>query len=603
MNVLSDGFSVLLDHWRLISGILLLLLFGQILTRFALKKILGDRLAPDEYFSLGSVGWMVPVLALSMLWFLLRPFQSLRFDVLIATVTILLLAFLFFPRSKKEAASESKSALLFLLLLFGIFMFFRLVFVSQAILPLYFDSAQHYMIIRDLIGSLETTNMAASLDLLTTNYYHKGFHLLVLFTTSITGAEIKDTMLVLGQIILAVIPLSLFFIIKHETRSNSAGLFAMFLAAFGWYMPAHVLDWGKYPALTSLALIQFVLSMAYLLVRYMDALSLRRYWGLIAILAVGSLASIFAHTRSLVIFGIVLIAWVIATWWRRLPHGPQLLALCLVILGIILEIIFIQTHDVLYLLFDPYSLKSWLITLSVLFLFVFALRAHPQLTFSAVVAIFLLVGSLFVPVIVPRFGELTLLDRPFVEMLLFLPLSLIGGLGLAGLEGYLLTSHIKLSISPTILSKYVSVLFIGFVLINAIRQYDLYPSDCCKIVGTDDLVAMDWMDEHLPPDARILISAVELRVLASDSFQGYVGGDAGIWITPLTDRLTIPVLNYSDFGQQTTLNTLCDMNIDYLYIGEIGETFDDSQISIHPDWYKSLLSMPKAKVYQVIGCN
>src|SRR5688500_14703164 len=116
MNVLSDGFSVLLDHWRLISGILLFLLFGQILTRFALKKILGDRLAPDEYFSLGSVGWMVPVLALSMLWFLLRPFQSLRFDVLIATVTILLLAFLFFPRSKKEAASESKSALLVLLL-------------------------------------------------------------------------------------------------------------------------------------------------------------------------------------------------------------------------------------------------------------------------------------------------------------------------------------------------------------------------------------------------------------------------------------------------------------------------------------------------------
>jgi hypothetical protein len=603
MNILSDGFSVLLDHWRLIAGILSLILFGQILTWFALRKIVGERLTPDEYFSLGSAGWIVTMIALSTLWFLLRPLQSFRLDVLIATVTILLLAFWLFPRSKKESAHESKSALLVLLLLFGIFIFLRLVFVSQAILPLYFDSAQHYMIIRDLMGSLETANMATSLNLLTTNYYHKGFHLLVLFTTSITGAEIKDTMLVLGQIILAVIPLSLFFIIKYETRSNSAGLFTVLLAAFGWYMPAHVLDWGKYPALTSLVLIQFVLSMAYLLVRYTDALSLRSYWGLIAILAAGFLASVFAHSRSLAIFGIVLIAWVIATWWRRLPRIPQLLALCLVVLGIIWEIIFIQTHDVLYLLFDPYGLKSWLITLSVLFLLVFALRAYPQLTLSAVVAIFLLVGSIFVPVIVPRFGELTLLDRPFVEMILYLPLSIIGGLGLAGLEGYLLNSQIKLSISETTLSKYVSVLFIGFVLINAILQYDLYPSACCKIVGLDDLVAMDWMSKHLPPDARILISAVELRVLASDSFQGYVGGDAGIWITPLTDRATIPLLYYSDFGQQTTLNTICDMNADYLYIGEIGQTFDDAQIGIHPEWYKSLLSMPKAKVYQVVGCQ
>ena len=603
MNILSDGFSVLLDHWRLIAGILSLILFGQILTWFALRKIVGERLSPDEYFSLGSAGWIVTMMALSTLWFLLRPLQSFRFDVLIATITILLLAFWLFPRSQKESAHESKLALLVLLLLFGIFIFLRLVFVSQAILPLYFDSAQHYMIIRDLMGGLEAANMTASLNLLTTNYYHKGFHLLALFTTSITDAEIKDTMLVQGQIILAVIPLSLFFIIKHETRSNSAGLFAMLLAAFGWYMPAHVLDWGKYPALTSLVLIQFVLSMAYLLFRYRDTLSPRKHWGLIVILTSGFLASVFAHSRSLVIFGIALMAWVIATWWRRLPRVPQFLALCLVILGIIWEIIFIQTHNVLYLLFDPYGLKSWLITLSVLFLFVFALRAYPQFTLSAVVTIFLLVGSLFIPVIVPRFGELTLLDRPFVEMILFLPLSIIGGLGLAGLEGYLLNSKIKLSISPTIINKYISVLFMGFVLINAILQYDLYPSACCKIVGPDDLAAMDWMDKHLPPDARILISAVELRVLASDSFQGYVGGDAGIWITPLTDRPTIPFLNYSDFGQQITLNTLCDMNADYLYIGEIGQTFDDAQISIHPEWYKSLLSMPKAQVYQVIGCN
>ncbi|HKY52872.1 MAG TPA: hypothetical protein VJM08_01145 [Anaerolineales bacterium] len=482
-------------------------------------------------------------------------------------------------------------------------MILRLVFVSQAILPLYFDSAQHYMIIKSLMGNLETTSGAASFDLLIKNYYHQGFHLLALFIISITRADITDTMLLLGQIILAAIPLPVFFLIRHETKSNSAGLFAAFLAAFGWYMPAHVLDWGKYPALTSLMLIQFVLGMAYLFVRYRDTLSSRGYWGLIAILTMGFLTSVFAHSRSLVIFGIVLIACASATGWRRLPRVLQWVAFCLVIAGIVWEIISIQAHEVLYLLFDPYGLKSWPVTLSVLFLLVFAQRAYPQLTFSAVVAIFLLVSSLFVPVVVPRFGELTLLDRPFVEMILYLPLSIMGGLGLAGLEDYLLHSQLKWKISPILISKYVSLLFIGIIVIHAMFRYDLYPSNCCKIVGSDDILAIDWMDKNLPLEARILISAVELRVLASDSFQGYVGGDAGIWITPLTDRPTIPLLNTSDFSQQVTLTALCDMKVNYLYIGELGQTFDNSQIIVHPEWYKSLLSMPKTKVYEVVGCN
>jgi len=367
-------------------------------------------------------------------------------------------------------------------------------------------------------------------------------------------------------------------------------------------MPAHVLDWGKYPALMSLGLVQFVLSTAYLFTQYKDTLSRRKYRGMIAIFVTGILASVFAHSRSIVVLGIVLIAWITGTWWRKLPAIFQSVALSIVIITIISEYIFIQGQDVLTLAFDPYMNKGFVITSIVLLLFIFAFRAYPQLAFTILLSIFLLLVSLFVPVTVPGFGNLTLLDRPYVEMILFLPLSLIGGLGLAGLEGYLLRSQIKLNMSPLLLSKYVGVVLIGLVLINVL-QYEFYPSACCKIVGADDLVAIDWMDKNLPTDARVLISAVELRVLASDAFQGYVGGDAGIWVTPLTDRLTIPILSHSDFSQQTTLNSVCEMKASHLYIGEMGQTFDDSQISIHPEWYKVLLSMPKVRVYELVGCN
>src|SRR5690606_32123855 len=113
-------------------------------------------------------------------------------------------------------------------------------------IPQYFDSAQHYLITRTLL------NTSGPLLPPSTGNYHIGFHLLLAFVTSTLRAQIIDTLLILGQIILAIIPLSIFFLVKGETRSNAAGIFAVMLAMLGWYMPAYAVNWGKYPALASL---------------------------------------------------------------------------------------------------------------------------------------------------------------------------------------------------------------------------------------------------------------------------------------------------------------------------------------------------------------
>ena len=411
-------------------------------------------------------------------------------------------------------------------------------------------------------------------------------------------------MLILGQMILAVIPLSVFFLIRHETQSSRAGIFAILLAAFGWYMPAHAVDWGKYPALTSLALTTFAVSLAYLSIQYRKTLSHGKYLCLNGILLLAIAISGLTHSRSLVIFGIVLPAWIIATLWQKLPKLPQLIFFSAVILGIIVEMIFIRAKAVFGPLFDPYINKGLLITGIVLFLSVFAQWAFPRPAFSLILVIFLLFGSLFIPVQgIPGYIDLTLLDRPFIEMILFLPLSLLGGLGLTGLERILQTTQARLGNITFLWSKYIGVFFVAVLLINALFKYEVYPSGCCSIVGRDDLVALDWMDKNLPADARILTSSSELRVLATDSFQGSAGADAGTWINPLTSRATLPLPYFSDFSQQTTLDTLCNMQVNYIYVGEAGLTFDDTKIAPHPDWYKALLSMPKVKVYQVIGCR
>ena len=604
MKVLLDSLSFLDDNWRLVFVILLIILSGQMLIWFAIKKILGEELTPDEYFSLGIGGWMVPASLVSLLWFLwgmtwARPSGALTIFIIVAIPTLIL-----FFQSGKETLPSSKAILIVLFAVFGICLFLRLAFVSEALLPPYSDSAQHYTIIKDLMGNPEASNATRSFKWPTTSYYHLGFHFLAAFITSVTHTEITKVMLVLGQMLVAVIPLSIFFIPRYATKSNSAGILAVLLAAFGWYMPAYAVNWGKYPALASLILIQFVLSLAYLAVQSRESFSKRKAWALYALLISAILISGFVHSRSLIVIGIAVLAWIVANWWRKLARLPRALVFFLLITGIVIEIIYIQAQGMLHLLFDPYGAKGLLVTLLILFLSIFAQRSYPQLTFATILGIFLVICAIFIPMLpfIPGYFNLTLLDRPFVEMILYLPLSLLGGLGLAGLEKYLQFTQGRLGNFHFSWSKYASVLCIGLVLINALSQYELYPSVCCAIAGPDDLVAIDWMDKNLPADARILVSTVDLIVLASGTAQGYLSGDAGAWITPLTDRVTIPRPYDSNFNQREVLDNLCKMDIQYIYVGEIGQTFNASQLMAHPDWYKSLLSMPKAGVYQIVGC-
>ena len=566
-----------------------MLLISQSVLWLALQTMCGSRLTFDEYYSLSLASWILPLLLASVLWFAFGAVPA------VILLVIMVLALLFI--TKREAASSSKSVFLLLPVLFGLFVLLRLAFVSKAIIPLYFDSAQHYLTIKNLLGGFDAAATSSAWP--TPSYYHIGFHLLAGWITSVLRADIIPIMLIVGQMIVVTIPFSVFFVAKHETQSNSAGLFAMLLAGFGWYMPAYTVNWGKYPALTSLPLIAFALSLGYLFFRYKSVLSPGRSAGLFTLLFASVIVTGFVHSRSLIVFGIVLLTWLLLLGWHRLPRLLRVILFSAVLLGILLEINVIQTKDVLGPLFDPYWDRGVFITSVVLFLSIFAQRAYPRLTFASILAVFFLLGAMFIPITVPGYGDLTLLDRPFVEMILYLPLSFLGGLGLAGLEQALQ----PLSAKWQVVRWGMGGVFLGLLVVNALLNYTLYPSDCCNIVSRDDLVAIDWVNEHLPSEARILISSTELRVLASDSFQGSVNGDAGAWITPLTDRATVPLPYHTDFSQHTVLNTVCQLQADYIYIGGNGTAFNNDQIEPFPNWYKILLSMPETKVYQVIGCE
>ena len=601
VNVLTDSFSVLVQQWQIVLGIVLMVLLSQTLTWSALRMIFRERLTAADYFSLSSAGWILPLSLAAGLWLAWGNLQestvsTLPLLFLLAIFTIVLLF-----RSRKKPAQGSNIILWILILLFSVFLFLRFAFVSKVILPLYFDSAQHYLIIKNLLRSL-TSDEGALIGWPTGGYYHIGFHLLTAFTSSTLRTDITDTILILGQVIVAAIPLSLFPIISHETHSHRGALFAVLLATVGWYMPAYAVNWGKYPAITSLPLLTFVISLAYLSVRYRDVFSGRRAVWLIGILVLGIVVTGLSHSRSLIALGMITLAWIASAGWERLSKPLRFISFFVVLAAIVLLILFIRTRDVFGLLFDPYWEKGLFITAVVLFLAVFGQWKYPRLTFTSTLVILLLLCALLVPVSVPGYGNLTLLDRPYVEMILYLPLAFLGGAGLAGLEKALQELSARWPAQRFRFAPHLSIVFIGILLVNAFANYNLYPADCCDIVGRDDLVAIDWIDKNLPGGARILISSTELRVLDSTAPQGAAGGDAGAWITPLIDRVTIPMPYQADFSQAAIFDSLCQVGAEYIYVGETGATFNNELLSTHPDQYRVLLALPKTKLYQITGC-
>jgi hypothetical protein len=601
VTAILDGLSVAGIHLQLTTIALMLLLVSLAFLISILRRIFETNFSAEEYLSFGLAGWLLPASLISLFWYLDRKFFPQQIGSLLFVV-VLIVGLALTVRHLKPMAPSSKTVTVSLMLLAVLFIVLRLAFVSKAIFPLYFDSAQHYRYIHDLLASLENTSAGSGSP---EGYYHLGFHFLAAFLTSIARAEITDTMLVLGQVILALIPFSAFFIVRHGSGSNSAGFLALVLAAFGWYMPAHAMDWGKYPALASLALLPFVVSLAYISIQNRKILLGRKYLGLNLLLLAAILISILYHSRSLVIYALLVPAWLTTLAWNRLGRKSQLLLAGVVLLLLLGEILFIRSQGVLGPLLDAYGTNAILITVPVLILSIFAWRTYPRLTIFCLAFIALVLASLFVSLgnLVPGYAGTTLLDRPYVQMILYLPLTVLAGFGLASLEQMLKDSKVGWGNTQWRVAKVIGGLLILLVAIHALLQYDLYPSDCCAIVSQDDIAAITWLDASLPKDALILTSSTDLRVLPTEKYQGSAGGDAGTWITPLTGRPVAYLPYNTDFSQQEALALLCQQTAGYVYIGKTGWFFNDAGLSAQPENYKLLLDLPKAKVYEVTGCK
>ena len=501
----------------------------------------------------------------------------------------------------KGVMQRNRSSVILIILFFALSLIARLAYLKDIFVPPYFDSVEHLRIIKELVDGFSSSAFLDTLPNLTPNYYHLGFHFLASLLTFGLRADSIDVILVLGQIVLASIPIPVFFLIRYETKNNIAAFLGMLLAGFGWYMPGFAVNWGKYPALMGILTFEMVLSLAYIISRRKTT---QNRSILIIFLILGIFTSTLIHSRTLIIIFISFLSWIIVNRIDSLPKLHQYKILGIQLFGILILGTLIQKDPLLKLALDPYLNEGLLITIVVLILIPFAWLKFPRGVYFNLLFILFIFLCLFISVggILPIFADQTLLDRPFVEIILYFPLSLLGGLGLAGLLESL--KNIKgLSKRAYKYAMFLTAFFfIGIAGILPIKNYGFYPSDCCNFLKYDDTIAFEWLRKNVPSDARILVASSKLSVLPSSTSFDDAGADAGIWIPQLTGRKIIMMTYETDFLSTETVKYLCQKQIDYLYVGGTNQSFNSMQLHEKTEWYKENLFLQNTQLYQLVAC-
>jgi hypothetical protein len=591
MVLITNALSALTTQGFALLRLLAVFTVGALLTFGLLRRGLKDYLSPAETFVLALAGWPLFWLFSALPAFFINRALDLgpNWAVFLLTIFGLLLVYSW---KKLDAPFGKPGWLLFVLaLVFCLSLFTRLAFLADLVVPSYFDGALHYAISQNLLtqfGTWPWQGAAAPLD----GYYHLGFHLLTAVFAAFWGMKINQVILLLGQILLAVIPFPVFFMLQRETESAPAAFFALFLAGWGWSMPAYALNWGKYPALAGLLALQFVLALAYFATR--PGLPTKNKLFLTGLLLAGIIFSALMHTRTLIVLALVFLSYLAASYWAKLENQrTSFTLLALIVAGLFGLVVYLQSRDILKLVFDPYlRVNTWWLTGLVIVLGPFAFKQSARLALTSLLTLSLLLVCLLIPVPLDAFQ--TLLDRPFVQMLLYLPLAWLGGLGLAGLLG-MFRDHPK--------GKFLlTVAAFGLVLIQMALNYNFSPSACCILFKPDDAVALEMLKQNLPEAAQVLIAGNTLNVFDIENPSEQHGSDGGIWITPLTGRKTLVRHFSTDFGARATLSDVCEHGISYIYVGGTQESFSLDQLQAQPEQYAVWLSLPGAHLFQVVSC-
>jgi hypothetical protein len=563
-DVLLDGAFILRTYaWE--CAIFFITIMG--LGRFAVRALTWNR-TETIMPALASAGIGVSILSVGA--FCVIAIAHIVPEILKpASFIIIGLALLLLARDIKSAQFKTALTILPIIALvsFAALLIVRYAFIAHIILPPYSDSPIHYRVIAGFLDSAKSRPSNLSLGSIFSNYYHFGFHAISAWLIAQTNIPIGNAMALLGQSFLVIAPMSVIVLTYELTKDFRGAWIAGVFAATGWLMPSFAINWGKYPAVAALAILPAVLA-------YLSRLGTKQERKALVILLALLIAAGTAllHTRSIFVIVVAASSWLIAG--RILPGNEMKYNRAIFFSGAFA----LSLAPLAPLIKDFYN--SAPILIGTIALLPFAFRVHARLALS----IFLFIFGAWLITISP----LPLLDRQFLEILLYIPFALMIGAGFSGMIAQITPGGI---VRPLITSAVIGIVIWIFIQTDAV-----YPDRCCDYFQSDDQTAFEWIaangNDH------------SLFITASFRSETQVNGtDAGVWIETLLDQSVNKIQYDTDWLSAKTAQELCATGAKeiYIYAGGRAYSFNAEQLSAS-EWFMPVFRAGSTAIFKVSQC-
>lgn len=555
-GMFSDLKNILPGVWLLFPLAITILVPGWLLLNLSGLGVhfdMGERIAI-------SVGLSLAVIPLLMSWTTALGLTWNRTNLLVASVFLGAIAGWRWLRSTKiNFKPKINLTALAVVLVFVFSLGVRLAMVRDLAAPPWVDSVHHGLITRLIIeqGAFPDT-YAPYLDIDSARY-HAGFHSVVALFHWFSGLEIHKALLLVGQLLNALTVFAVYLFTNSFTKNRIAGVIAAFITGLITPMPAYYTSWGRYTQLAGLLILPVAMAWIQLLPRTrtrQDNVTRKEHLTMILIAGITCGGLFLTHYRVAAFFGLLILAY-LSVRVGALMRGQNFIRNIAKYIGSISLIAIVAMiltlpwwPTTLMTLFIPkytawsgaeiaaFSDFSWGFLTTALGRYAMILAGIGLLWGIIQRKGFTLILTLWVVFLffIANLGALHLpgggfVNNTSVEITLFIPISV--------LAGYILSQVIAAwrAVLPGRWHKlYFGSLWVAGLAVALIGARHLIPilNPTTMLFRSADQPAMDWIQDHIPPDETVLINPFAW------GYGLYAGQDGGFWITPLTGRKTMP---------------------------------------------------------------
>ncbi len=501
----------------------------------------------------------------------------------------------------------------FILLSLLLISFFTRFFAIRTLaFPPWVDSSHHALITQVMVTTGRMITDYAPIINIERPLYHTGFYALPTTIIRMIGSDLPQTLLVLGQLISSLIPLTVYKGAVMISKRRGVGLLAAFLVALPFFFPGFYISWGRITQLAGMLIMPVLLGLTWQTAAQ-DPDKKRSNAIVIGVLAAGLF---LIHTRVFLLY----VPYTAVVWIGHRLRGT----VDLVLAGLVAFVLALPRIIQLAALTDPADLTREIPNYNNVPTAYLDVGWERGFAYAAAVALLLAVGA--------RLWRWVRRDAvPHPGQAWYTPIFMIS-FWVALLFGLLLGRQVNLPIPSTwvvnVNSMYITLFlpvawviamaaaaiwdgvrrlpmvgrFVFYALFGAgmaymgvfgVRQQITILNNRTILAHAADRTAIDWMADNLAAD--VLIANGTWKWLGNT----YAANDGSAWIVPLSGRMTttppndyiygrawqksVPAFNEAaiaveNWAEKGAAELLRSFGVTHVYVGQRGSFFVPEQL-------------------------